>query len=214
MKKRSIFILIGLLVFCAEALPQIKQVSNVSEGNEEIPPAENNIQHKDLLKDKVLDVNNEKAKGFLRYREQMTSTLRETLNRQESRDEFKFNPIKSLNGNLKFGGFYNGGVDLFVAPDMYIKPFEGISIYAIRKKHVFIRLEKMQENIRPLLIETLCLAAIENAVNYLTVGNRVLNGILNFALKNGFTFISQATKDKNKKLPTWESYYFSIGVRF
>lgn len=214
--KRSIIILIGLMaVICNTSYSQIRNTPSISaEGNESTPPAENSTQHKEILNEKVLDVGSEKEKSFLQFRDQMTGTLRETLTKEVKREEFHFNPVKSLNGNIKFGGFYNGGIDLFVAPDMYIQPFDGISIYAIRRKHTFIPLEKVQENIQPILLETVCLAAIENAVNYFTVGNKVLNGILNFALKNGFTFLSQTTKDKKKRLPTWESFYFSIGVRF
>ena len=219
--KRSILILIGLMaVLYSNSHSQIRNTPSISaEGNESSSPAENDIQsketlRKELLKEKVLDVDEENGESFLQFRDQITSTLRETLTKEVKKEEFVFNPVKSLNGNIKFGGFYNGGIDLFVAPDMYIKPFDGIAIYAIRRKHTFIPLEKVQENIQPILLETVCLAAIENAVNYFTVGDKVLNGILNFALKNGFTFLSQATKDKEKRLPTWESYYFSIGVRF
>ena len=98
---------------------------------------------------------------------------------------------------------------------MYIQPFDGYNDIRNTGGSILSFLwRKMQENIQPILLETVCLAAIENAVNYFTVGDKVLNGILNFALKNGFTFLSQATKDKKKRLPTWESYYFSIGVRF
>ena len=204
-----------MAVICNTTYSQIRTTPSIfAEGNESIPPAENTTQHKETLNEKVLDVDGEKEKSFLQFRDQMTGTLRETLTKEVKREEFVFNPVKSLNGNIKFGGFYNGGIDLFVAPDMYIKPFDGIVIYAIRRKHTFIPLGKVQENIQPILLETVCLAAIENAVNYFTVGDKVLNGILNFALKNGFTFLSQATKDKKERLPTWESYYFSIGIRF
>jgi hypothetical protein len=217
--KRSILILIGLMaVICNTSYSQIRNTPSIfAEGNESVPPAENTIQEKEILYEKALDVSGEKESSFLQFRDQMTGTLRETLSKEVKREEFHFNPVKSLNGNIKFGGFYNGGIDLFVAPDMYIQPFNGISIYAIRRKHTFIPLEKVQENIQPILLETVCLAAIENAVNYFTVGDKVLNGILNFALKNGFTLLSQAmkdTEDKKNRLPTWESYYFSIGVRF
>lgn len=216
--KRSILILIGLAAVYTNSYPQNRITSSISEGgNESTPAVKTVIQHKEVLevlKEKVLESGNEKERSFLEFRDQITGTLRENLTREVKKEEFHFNPVKSLNGNIKFGGFYNGGIDLFVAPDMYIKPFDGISIYAIRRKHTFILLEKVQENIQPILLETVCLAAIENAVNYFTVGDKVLNGILNFALKNGFTYLAQSTKDKKKRLPTWESYYFSIGVRF
>ena len=208
--------MIGLLGFLyVNGHTQMRNTSSVSEGGTETTPsAEDNLLHKNVLKQKVLDVNGKNEQNFLQYRDRITSTLDETLTRQERKAEFQFNPIKSLNGNIKFGGFYNGGVDLFTAPDMYIKPFEGISIYAIRRKHIFVPLEKLQENLEPILIQTVCLAAIENAVNYFTTGNSVLNGLLNFALKNGFTYLSESTKNKKNRLPTWESYYFSIGIRF
>jgi hypothetical protein len=204
-----------MAVLYSNSHSQVRNTPSISEeGNESSPATRTKTQHKEILNEKVLDINGEKERGFLQFRDQMTGTLRETLTKDARKEEFVFNPVKSLNGNIKFGGFYNGGIDLFVAPDMYIKPFDGIAIYAIRRKHTFIPLEKMQENIQPILLETVCLAAIENAVNYFTVGDKVLNGILNFALKNGFTYLAQATKDQKRKLPTWESYYFSIGVRF
>ena len=212
--KLSIIILTGFIFFYGEACAQPRIPSNVSEEGNEISHTESNAQKKALLKNKALDTDNEKEKGFLDYRDQMTNTLSESLTKRERKEEFHFNPIKSLNGNIKFGGLYNNRVDLYVAPDMFIKPFEGVSIYAIRKRHVYIPLEKIKENIPSLLLETLSLAAIENAVNYFTITDKVLNGILNFALKNGFTFLSQTMKEKDKDIPSWEYYYFSIGVRF
>ncbi|HLT24447.1 MAG TPA: hypothetical protein VK004_04925 [Ignavibacteria bacterium] len=172
-----------------------------------------------IVKENVLMTPTDEEMSFIMYRDRVTTTLSDNLYRREIKEEFNFNPVKSLNGNLKFGGFYNGGIDLYFAPEMYIQPFDGVSIYAIRHSHVYIPLEEMQENIQPLLLETVFLAAIENAVNYFTLNdeiliNKVLNGILNFALKNGFTFITQAVKKEDPKIPTWEYYYCSIGIRF
>lgn len=173
----------------------------------------------ELVKESVLMTPTDEEMSFIMYRDRVTNTLKENLYRREIKEEFSFNPVKSLNGNLKFGGFYNGGVDLYFAPEMYIQPFDGVSIYAIRHSHVYIPLEEMQENIQPLLLETVFLAAIENAVNYFTLNdeiliNKILNGILNFALKNSFTYITQAVKKEDPKIPTWEYYYCSIGIRF
>ena len=213
--KLSIITLIGFIIAInsGETYAQLNQANPVSENggtratNPELPEM-------DLKREKVLKIATEEEKGFLHYRDQMTGTLKETLKKREIKEEFSFNPIKSINGNIKFGGFYNNKVDLYFAPQMYIKPFDWIGIYAIRQKHVYIPIEEIKENIKPLAIETAGLVIIENVVNFFTLNDKLINGILNFALKNGFTFLMQSLEDENKKLPKWEYYYCSIGIRF
>lgn len=195
-----------------ETSAQSTQANSVSEGGEVQPKSI--IIEKDTKIAKELTILTEEEKGFIHYRDQMTSTLSETLKKREIKEEFNFNPIKSINGNIKFGGVYDNKVDLYFAPQMYIKPFDWIGIYAIRHKHVYIPIEEIKDNIKPLAIETAGLVIIENVVNFFTLNDKMINGILNFALKNGFTFLMQSLEDENKKLPKWEYYYCSVGIRF
>jgi hypothetical protein len=207
-----------LMIFMSSAIPYIslaqmipESVNSTTRETSIIIESELNT---DLIKENVLKTPTNEELSFILYRDRVTNTLRDNLYQKKTKEEFSFNPVSSLNGNLKFGGFWDGGVDLYFAPEVYIQPFDGVSIYAVRHSHVYIPLEQMQDNIKPLVIETICLAAIENAVNFLTFEDKVLNGILNFALKNGFTYLTQSARKEEQLLPTWEYYYCSIGITF
>ena len=41
----------------------------------------------------------------------------------ETKESYHFDLIQSVNSNVKFGGFYNGSVNIQFSPAMYIKPF-------------------------------------------------------------------------------------------
>ena len=149
----------------------------------------------------------------------MEETLSANLYRSPQKREYRFDPIKSVNNNIKFGGFNNGKVDLYFAPMMNIKPFDGVRIFATRHRHLYIPIESIQENVSSLAIETAGIVILENLVDYITIDDNVLNGLLNFSLKNGLSFIINSilySKDelKEKQIGSYDYYYFSTSIRF
>ena len=137
----------------------------------------------------------------------------------EIKENYKFDLIQSVNSNVKFGGFYNGSVNIQFSPAMYIKPFSFLSIYANHQKNLFIPMECITDNAVPLAVETTGMVLIENIVKMFAPPDKVVRGVAEFALKNCVSFIvysifnsSQASKSSG--VYKHDFYYFSAGITF
>ena len=134
------------------------------------------------------------------------------------KESYRFDLIQSVNSNVKFGGFYNGSVNIQFSPVMYIKPFSFLSIFASRQKNLFIPMADLQENMLPLAVETSGMIVIENLVKVFAPPDKTVRGIAEFALKNCISFlmysIFNADEKNNSGVSAYNFYYFSAGITF
>lgn len=137
----------------------------------------------------------------------------------EIKENYKFDLIKSVNSNVKFGGFYNGSVNIQFSPAMFIQPFSFLSIYANHQKNLLIPMESISNNAIPLAVETTGMVLIENIVKMFAPPNKVVRGVTEFALKNCVSFIvysifNSSQASQNSGVFKHDFYYFSAGITF
>jgi hypothetical protein len=137
----------------------------------------------------------------------------------EIKETYKFDLMQSVNSNVKFGGFYNGSVNIQFSPAMYIKPFSFLSIYANHQKNLFIPMESITDNAVPLAVETTGMVLIENIVRMFAPPDKVVRGVTEFALKNCVSFLiysifNSSQASQNSGVYKFDFYYFSAGITF
>jgi hypothetical protein len=137
----------------------------------------------------------------------------------DSKENFRFNLIESMNSNVKFGGFYNGSINIQFSPAMYIKPFSFLSIYANRQKNLFIPMERLQENAASLAAETSGMIIIETLVKLILPPNIIVRGITEFTLKNCISFLmysifNSSQGSRSSGVYKYDFYYLSAGITF
>ncbi|MBS1493767.1 MAG: hypothetical protein JST55_09655 [Bacteroidetes bacterium] len=136
----------------------------------------------------------------------------------ELKESYRFDLIQSVNSNVKFGGFYNGSVNIQFSPAMFIKPFEFLSIYANHQKNLFIPMANLRDNAVSLAVETSGMVLIENAVKIFAPPNKVVRGLTEFTLKNCLSFliysIFNSSQTNNTGVYKYDFYYISAGITF
>lgn len=133
-------------------------------------------------------------------------------------ENYKFNLIESVNDNIKFGGFYNGSVNVQFSPSMYIKPFSFLSIYANRQENLFIPMENIKDYSVTLVAETAGVVFVENFVNLFSPPDNTIRSISKFVLKNCINLLAAkiftgASKENNSVFK-YNFYFVSIGLVF
>ncbi|MBS1516445.1 MAG: hypothetical protein JSS63_15545 [Bacteroidetes bacterium] len=136
----------------------------------------------------------------------------------DASQNLKFDLIQSVNSNVKFGGFYNGSVNIQISPSMYLKPVSFIGIYASHQKNIFIPIENIKENIPALAAETAGIVLVENSINILNIKNGIVKGIAEFALKNIASLLIHScfysSNKKNPQISNFDFYFISAGITF
>lgn len=135
------------------------------------------------------------------------------------KETYRFDLIQSVNSNVKFGGFYNGSVNIQFSPAMYIKPFSFLSIYANHQKNLFIPMESITGNAVPLAVETTGMVLIENIVKMFAPPDKVIRGVTEFALKNCisllvYSIFNSSQVSQNSGVYKYDFYYLSAGITF
>ena len=135
-----------------------------------------------------------------------------------NKENFKFNLIESVNDNIKFGGFYNGSVNVQFSPSMYIQPFSFISIYANRQENIFIPMENIKDYSAALAAETAGVVLVENFVNIFSPPDNTIRSISKFVLKNCINLLAakffNSTSKENNPVYKYNFYFVSVGVEF
>lgn len=136
----------------------------------------------------------------------------------EIKEDFKFNLIESVNDNIKFGGFYNGSVNIQFSPSMYIKPFSFLSIYANRQENLFIPMENLKDYSASLAAETAGIVLVENFVDLFSPPNNIIRSISKFVLKNCINLLAAKifndSSNNNNSVYKYNFYFISAGVVF
>jgi len=127
--------------------------------------------------------------------------------------EFPKTLISSFNNNFHFAGFWDKYAVINVTPQMYIKPFDFISIYANHSTSMYIPITEVKEHFKSLAIEGAAIIAVDNAVKFLFSSKPLLQSVINFAAKN---FVISLVKKKfsKKSMPEFKYYYYAVSIRF
>lgn len=137
----------------------------------------------------------------------------------KTEENFRFNLIESINSNVKFGGFYNGSVNIQFSPAMYIKPFSFLSIYANHQKNLFIPMQSIQENALPLAVEASGMVIIETVVKVFSPPDKIVRGLAEFTLKNCislliYSIFNSGDASHSSGVYKHDFYYISAGITF
>jgi len=139
---------------------------------------------------------------------------------QQRNDVPDFDFIQSVNSNVKFGGIYDGNINIQIAPSLYIKPFSNISIYTLRQKNHFIPMkdikENAAENFLPIIAEAAGMVLIEGISKIDFFQSKTLQSITEFILKNCVTILANSAFRSNEKEGSGEYnfYFLSTSISF
>lgn len=121
--------------------------------------------------------------------------------------------INSFKSNIHFGGFWNHYAIINFTPDMFVKPFDFISIYASHNTSVYIPISEAKSYIKTLAIKSLAIVAIDNSIRFLLPPNKILQSLAGFAAKNIVMSFLKTTSGGNPALE-FKYFYYAVSIRF
>ena len=125
-----------------------------------------------------------------------------------------FNIVSSFRKNIRFGGFWEGYAIVNFTPDMFIQPFDFLSVYASHNYSKYVPIKSVKENFKSLAIQGAAILAIDNTVKFLLANNYMIQSIVSFAAKNLIIgMLSNPVKDK-KKFIEYKYYFYSVKIKF
>jgi len=133
--------------------------------------------------------------------------------------EFRFDLVSSVGSNISFGGIYEKDAFINFTPNMFIRPADGIQIYANHNLLKVVPLEDINNAAGSLILQSIVLVAAENTINILVNERTWVSELVTFTLKNILIgmLVRPVVKTSNRKMIPWiqdESFYYSVGVRF
>ena len=133
--------------------------------------------------------------------------------------EFRFDLVSSVGSNISFGGIYEKYAFINFTPNMFIRPADGIQIYANHNLLKVVPLEDINNAAGSLILQSIVLVAAENTVNLIVNERTWVSDLVSFTLKNILIgmLVRPVVKTSNRKMIPWiqdESFYYSVGVRF
>ncbi|MEO8511933.1 MAG: hypothetical protein ABI543_00105 [Ignavibacteria bacterium] len=132
------------------------------------------------------------------------------------KEESTFNIVSSFRQNIRFGGFWDRYAIVNFTPDMYIKPFDFMSIYAVHNSSYFIPIKAVKDHFKLMAIQSAAILAIDNTVKFFLPMSRMLKAIAGFVLKN--IVINGLMKDilsrGSDKIFEQGNYYCAVSIRF
>ena len=178
MIKHVIKILLAVYCFQSITLSQDIRLPPVNEGSVNSGPLlkkDNNSQKKnaDQDEDKVIQ-----SVELYRYSFDLLQKTRIV------KEENTFNIVSSFRQNIRFGGFWDRYAIVNFTPDMFIKPFDFISIYAVHNTSYFIPIIAVKEHFRLMAIQSMAILAIDNTIKFLLPAGKMIKSIAGFVLKN------------------------------
>lgn len=205
-----------LAVYCFHSIIFSQDIKKVEPVNE---TGVNNYDSKFLLQEELKQKNNtskgsetEKIHSIELYR--YSFDLMQT--NRKLKEESSFNIVSSFRENIRFGGFWDRYAIVNFTPDMYIKPFDFISIYAVHNTSYFIPIKAVKEHFKLIAIQSAVILAIDNSVKFLLPMSKMLNAITGFVLKNVVinSFMKDIINRGSDKIIEQGNYYCSVSVRF
>jgi hypothetical protein len=135
---------------------------------------------------------------------------------QESKVKRTFNIVSSFRENIRFGGFWGKYAIININPSLNIKPFDFISIYANQNLSCFIPIDGIKEHFKSLFVQGVAILAVDNSVKLFFDSHKILPVLAGFVIKNFIisTVIKSINKQTGNKMYAYNSYYYSMSIRF
>ena len=132
------------------------------------------------------------------------------------KEERTFNIVSSFRQNIRFGGFWDRYAIVNFTPDMYIKPFDFLSVYAVHNSSYFIPVKAIKEHFRLLAIQSAAILVIDNSVKHLMPAGKMIRTITGFLLKNIVinTLLDDILSRGSDRIFEQGSYYCAVSIRF
>lgn len=132
------------------------------------------------------------------------------------KEERTFNIVSSFRQNIRFGGFWDRYAIVNFTPDMYIKPFDFLSVYAVHNSSYFIPVKAIKEHFRLLAIQSAAILVIDNSVKHLMQAGKMIRTITGFLLKNIVinTLLDDILSRGSDRIFEQGSYYCAVSIRF
>jgi hypothetical protein len=138
------------------------------------------------------------------------------INKNQGKEPQKvsFNLVASFRSNIRFGGYWQGYAIVNFTPNMYIKPFGFLSLYASHNYSKFIPVKSLKENFSGLAAEGAAILAIDNSVKFLFPDSPVLRAIAGFAGKIIIIDLLFKNNKKKRNYQEFRYYYYAFTVSF
>lgn len=132
------------------------------------------------------------------------------------KEESSFNIISSFRQNIRFGGFWDRYAIVNFKPDMFIKPFEFLSIYAVHNSSYFIPITAVKEHFKLMALQSAAILAIDNTIKHFMPAGKIIKSVTGFLLKNIVmnTMLGKIKSNGNDKIFEQGSYYCAVSIRF
>ncbi|HWA05262.1 MAG TPA: hypothetical protein VG961_01850 [Ignavibacteria bacterium] len=164
---------------------------------------------------KSKELNSEKS-GEVRSIELYRYTIDLMQKSRTIKEENTFNIVSSFRQNIRFGGFWDRYAIVNFTPDMFIKPFDFMSIYAVHNSSYFIPIKAVKEHIKLMAVQGAAILAIDNTIKHLLPASKMIKAITGFLLKNVVinSLLGQILNKGSDRIFEQGSYYCSVNIRF
>ena len=127
-----------------------------------------------------------------------------------------FNIVSSFRENIHFGGWWNKYAIINFTPNINIKPFGFISIYANQNLSCFVPIDGIKKHFEFLCVQGASILAIDNSFKLLFDQSRIVPAVIAFALKNIVMSVVMNTLNNNSpnRLYSYRSYFYSMNISF
>jgi len=127
-----------------------------------------------------------------------------------------FNIVASFRENIHFGGWWNKYAIINFTPNINIKPFGFISIYANQNLSCFVPIDGIKQHFEFLCVQGASILSIDNGFKLLFDQSRIVPAVVAFALKNIVMSVVMNTLNNNSpdRLYSYRSYYYSMNITF
>ncbi len=122
--------------------------------------------------------------------------------------------ISSFRSNINFGGFYQKYAIINFTPQMSIKPFDFINIYANHSSSIYVPISEVKNYFKSLAIKGAAVLAIENSLRFVLPPNQIMQSVAGFVLKNLVISLLERSLYKPDAVVEFKNYYYSVNIRF
>lgn len=162
-----------------------------------------------LVKEADLKIKNEE---IILYRYSLSSVFPQDISKLEN----PVNIVSSFRSNIRFGGFWDKYAIVNFTPQMQIKPFDFISIYAHHNISYFVPIRSIKEHLKSLVFQSAAVILVDNSIKLIMPSNSLIKSVVSFAVKNLVIFyVTKSIINKgNEPVLGYRYYYYSVSVRF
>lgn len=206
-----------LAAYCLHSISFSQDIRQVNPVNVTV---ETNYDSKYLLQQELNSTKNSISKQSDAEKIQIIELYRYSFDLMNTskkiKEESTFNIVSSFRQNIKFGGFWDRYAIVNFTPDMYIKPFDFVSIYAVHNSSYFIPIKAVKEHFKLMAVQSAAILAIDNTIKHLLPASKMIKAIAGFLLKNIVinSLLGEIISKGSDKIFEQGSYYCSLSIRF